>query len=278
MPKKSYWIVNGPDDDPSKYVSLRPSEVPEPTSEPPVGSPLVAQVPKPVNWMVIGEAMRIFNRNAVAFLFAGAFALAIDFGVNWVGRQVYLAAGLNLPLYHAGHDFWDGFRVFLLNQLVLLPYTLFSGGVFGITTVAITRMALKACRGEKVTVNDLWLGLARFDQAFYLGVVSNLAIMIGLFCCFLPGVWLTVSWLLVWPCFVDSDESIWKALAESKRLIKPEFGRATILAVQLCVCYAIGALLLHVGLVWAEPVVLIATTLIYLQMRAEIEVKAHVRE
>jgi hypothetical protein len=91
-------------------------------------------------------------------------------------------------------------------------YTVLIGGLF--------KYYLKLIRGEGASVGDAFSGFGPvLGQLVLLGLVQTILINLGLVCCILPGIFLTVSWYFALPLVMDQNMGFWDAMELSRKMV-----------------------------------------------------------
>ena len=106
-----------------------------------------------------------------------------------------------------------GIGVMLGTSLLSSPiYTLLMGGLF--------KYYLKLIRAEGATLADAFGGFSSAaGQLILLGLVSGFLTTLGYVLCFLPGVYLSVSWIFALPLVIDRNLSFWDAMELSRQMV-----------------------------------------------------------
>jgi uncharacterized membrane protein len=113
---------------------------------------------------------------------------------------------------------------------------------------------LRLARGEETGVGDLFAG---FREAFVplalAGLVIQILTLLGLLACILPGVYLSVAWILTVPLIIDKRYGFWEAMELSRKVVTHHWWLMFCLVVVVAVVSLLGLLACCVGLVFALP-------------------------
>ena len=148
------------------------------------------------------------------------------------------------------------------------PFTYVAGGLvlqlislvaFGLLTgpaiAGIVWITLKHCRGQEVTLGDLFRGFDSFGNTFIAGIVFGLLVSLGLIFFVVPGIILGALFCFVFPFIVDRGMMFPEAMVASRKLGQ---GRTDLLAKTLFFMLAMivgisGIVLCVVGLFFTWP-------------------------
>jgi uncharacterized membrane protein len=96
------------------------------------------------------------------------------------------------------------------------------GGLF---MVFIRRM-----RGEQPLIKEVFAGFGPpFTQLALAGIATSLLTWMGFMLCFVPGVFLIVSWVFVLPAIADKGLGFWAAMERSRRAVHGQFSKIFVL-------------------------------------------------
>jgi uncharacterized membrane protein len=123
---------------------------------------------------------------------------------------------------------------------------------------------IRRIRGEQATAGNIFDGFSiAFLQLFLAHLVAGILTSIGFVLCILPGIYLSVGYLLALPLVIDKRMEFWTAMEVSRRVIHKQwwimFGFALVAILIVCA----GAIACLVGMLVAVPIVLAAMLYIY---------------
>jgi uncharacterized membrane protein len=98
-------------------------------------------------------------------------------------------------------------------------------------------------------------------------ILYNLAVMLGLILLIIPGIYLALRFSMASYIIADTNAGIMDAFRESSRLTEGVKWNLILAFIVMGLIMLLGVLALFVGLIVAVPVVLIATTHIYVQLK-----------
>lgn len=95
--------------------------------------------------------------------------------------------------------------------------------------------------------------------AFLVSVLTSL----GFILLVIPGIYLSVAYMLVIPLIIDKGMGPWEAMEASRKAITPQWFKIFFIYFLLAVIYMISAIPLGVGLIWTLPMFIVAGGIIY---------------
>jgi hypothetical protein len=148
----------------------------------------------------------------------------------------------------------------LATQLVvtLLSCALSFPLLAGILTVAIRRAA-----DQPVSFGDLFTHFDRLGALFLTATLMMLLTYLGFLLFVIPGLYLSIAWLLAIPLVAERGLSPWRALETSRRAISQHWFKVFGLYSLICLLLAIGTLPLGIGLIWTLPLAALAFGVLY---------------
>ncbi len=186
---------------------------------------------------------------------AADYSLSIGscFSRGWslVMSRFWLSVGASFVIFLLA---WIAGSSLVLGLLV--SYVLYGG---------LDWMFLRMVRGQRATFEDAFAG---FSQAFVplmlFSVVSQTSVFIGTLFCVLPGIYLTLAWMLFTPLLImDKGFDFWPSMEVSRRVVNQHFWKILLFAIVSAVVLLAGLLCFVVGFFIAFPVVVAATVYAY---------------
>jgi hypothetical protein len=186
---------------------------------------------------------------------AADYTLSIGscFSRGWglVMSRFWLSVGASFVIFLLA---WIAGSSFVLGLLV--SYVLYGG---------LDWMFLRMVRGQRATFEDAFAG---FSQAFVplmlFSVVSQTLILIGALFCLLPGIYLSIAWVLFTPLLImDKGFDFWPSMEVSRRVVNRHFWKLLLFAIVSALVLVAGLLCFVVGFFIALPVVIAATVCAY---------------
>ncbi|MCX2780677.1 DUF2189 domain-containing protein [Microbulbifer thermotolerans] len=124
-------------------------------------------------------------------------------------------------------------------------------------------VGVKIAREEQTSATEIF---SHFDKLLPLAIANiliSIFTLVGFFLFVIPGIYLSVAYLLAIPLIADKNMGPWQAMETSRKAItKHWFSFFGFLIVCLLLYFA-GALALLIGLIWALPLIAIAIGVVY---------------
>jgi len=200
---------------------------------------------------VLGEAWQ--QTEGVKGVFLGAFAIYMVIGII-----LYQIIGIffNLPDYDTMIAGPDLVAVQIGADLLAMP-------IEAPLLAALLMMGIHRVNGIALEVGDLFRYYVLVWPLAALAALVYLLVTAGLFLLVLPGIYLSVAYIFVFPLMIDKGMGIWEAMETSRRAVTHRwftlFG--TLLAMALLT--ALSAVPLGIGLVWTLPMCYLAYGIMY---------------
>lgn len=200
---------------------------------------------------VIGEAWR--QTEGVKGVFVGAFAVYM-----LVGIILYRIIGIffNLPDYDTlilGPDFiLLQIGADLLGMPVEVPML-----------AALLMMGVRRVNGIAPEIGDLFRYYVLVWPLFGLAALVYLLVTAGLFLLVLPGLYLSVAYIFVFPLMIDRGMGIWEAMEASRRAVTHRWFTVFGILLAMALLTALSAVPLGIGLIWTLPMCYLAYGVMY---------------
>ncbi len=94
-------------------------------------------------------------------------------------------------------------------------------------------------------------------------ILSTILIMIGFILLVIPGIYLSVAYMMALPLVVDKGLGPWQAMEASRKAVTRRWFAAFGLLLILVLLYIAGAIPMLIGLIWVIPLALIAVGILY---------------
>lgn len=185
--------------------------------------------------------------------------LARDYDLN-IGHCV--GRGWNLVM----SDFWPVIGISTLIMITLMVTNAIYLGILlnGPLVGGWFVFFLKRIRGTKSTLNDAFSGFTTsFAQLLLASLVSTVLLIVGFFCCILPGIYLGVAWKFTFPLVIDKQMEFWPAMEVSRKVVTRHWWLFLGMAIVLCLLNLAGSLVLCVGIFISTPVTVAAMAYAY---------------
>ena len=119
----------------------------------------------------------------------------------------------------------------------------------------IYALMLKLIRGEKAEFSDAFAGFnAAFLPLLLVGLVTALLSAVGFVACILPGIFLSVAWLMAIPLVIDKKLEFWDAMETSRKVICQHWWQWFGLVLLNFLVILVGHAACFVGVLVAMPV------------------------
>jgi ABC-type sugar transport system permease subunit len=161
-------------------------------------------------------------------------------------------------------DFWN---------IVLVNFVWMFLSCFVVTfpplMVGICRFNEKALRGEVARMDDLFSGFNDFGASWLMTLVMVPFLVIGFLLCYLPGIYLSVAWLLAWNLLADKRGSFWECLEMSRQAVTAHWGWALLLVIVAQIVSQAGVIACFVGILATLPLYTLMVSAAYRRLFAE---------
>lgn len=138
----------------------------------------------------------------------------------------------------------------LLIALVNIPEVAFSA----VMTGGYYILLLKLVRRQPASIGDLFGGFrAPLVQLALAGIVVQILTMLGILACIIPGVYLSVAWILTGPLIVDRQLDFWSAMELSRKVVTQHWWMMFLLLAVMALISLAGLVVCCVGLLAAFP-------------------------
>lgn len=126
------------------------------------------------------------------------------------------------------------------------------GGVFA---AGMSRVFLRTIRGQRATVQDLFDGFSNgFVPLLVSGILTSVLITAGWMVCVLPGIYLMVAWLFVFPLIQELRLDFWPAMELSRKVVHERWWELFGLLLGAALLVVLGLMLFVVGVFFTTPI------------------------
>lgn len=174
----------------------------------------------------------------------------------------------------------EGWRMFTSSVSSFIAFTVImiaTGFVVGLTGVGkfglgvilvplaagVGLSCLQQLRGGGFVFQDLFQGFRQFVQLALYGLVTNIAILVGLVLLIAPGIYLIVGYCFGWLLVADKGIDFWRAMEISRVVAHKRWFSLFGFVLILVLINVIGAIPLGLGLLVTIPWTLCASTKAY---------------
>ena len=177
--------------------------------------------------------------------FKGTYLVALI-----IYTAVSIAAGfVSETLFGPSEDFtWAGFWGELVITLAILPLG-----------IGLGLMGIRRAAQRDVPINTLIEPYSKSLQLMAMFVIMMLLILAGFALFILPGVYLSIAYAFAPFLITEKDMGVWESLETSRKAITAFWWRYFGLMLVGLLMIIAGAIPLAIGLLWALPILAIAT-------------------
>lgn len=140
----------------------------------------------------------------------------------------------------------------LLGSVLSYPF------VAGIFLIGIRRAA-----GLPVSINLLFSQFSKFLPLVITGVLMTVLIAVGYLLLIIPGIYLSIAYLLAIPLVAERGLSPWQALETSRKAIHQHWFKVFGLSLTLGLIMLVSMLPLGIGLIWTIPLLTLSFGVLY---------------
>ncbi len=161
---------------------------------------------------------------------------------------------------------WDIFTKnvgLLIGAVVLVGLILIVGSwiSFGLAGIVLTGplmyglslLCLRLVRGESADFNLVFSGFQRFLPSFMAGLLISLFAFIGTILCILPGLFVTIIYMLTYFYMVDQKLDFWPAMEASRKAVMDNFSKWFVLWLVVVLLNFAGGLICGIGQLVTGP-------------------------
>jgi hypothetical protein len=165
---------------------------------------------------------------------------------------------------------------FILGAIGILGQTSITGIIVGQLVLTILASALtypflaglnmvgiRQAAGQPVTFNELFSHFGRTVPLLITGIVMIVLVYVGMFLLIIPGLYLSVAYMLAIPLVVERGLSPWQALEASRKAITKHWFKVFGLFLLLGLIVSISAIPFGIGLIWTIPLFVLSIGVLY---------------
>ena len=152
-----------------------------------------------------------------------------------------------------------GFFWSTINGLIGIPFTypLLAG---------ITLLGIRRSVNAKITAGSVFQAYAKTIPLALLGITLMALTILGYVLFIIPGIYLSVAYLMSTSLIIDRNMGVWEALETSRKAITKHWFKIFFLYLLLGLMFALAMLPLLIGLIWMLPLMLIVHGTLYKRM------------
>ena len=137
------------------------------------------------------------------------------------------------------------------------------GAIMVPLTAGVGLSCLQRLRGGDFVFQDFFQGFHQFVQLALYGLVTNIAIMVGMILLIVPGIYLIVAYFFGWLLVADKRIDFWRAMEVSRVVAHRRWFSLFGFVLILVVINVIGAIPLGLGLLITVPWTICASAKAY---------------
>ena len=128
----------------------------------------------------------------------------------------------------------------------------------GLNMVGIRRAA-----DQPVSFNEIFSHFGRTLPLLITAVVMMALVYLGMILLLIPGIYLSIAYILAIPLVVERGLSPWQALEASRKAISQHWFKVFGLFLLLGIITMLSAIPLGIGLIWTIPLMVVAMGVLY---------------
>ena len=170
----------------------------------------------------------------------------------------------NAALAAQKRDFWNIVLCHFVLSLVLgltaiftlipfvgfIPFALLAPPLF----VGFVRFNSKCLRGQPASLDDCFSGFDVFGSSVLTYILMVLCVAAGLILCVLPGLYLTVAYVVAWNLLAERKGTVWECLEMSRQAVTAHWGWALLLMFVAVILAYVGLIACIIGIVVTAPI------------------------
>ncbi|WP_163832434.1 DUF975 family protein [Spartinivicinus ruber] len=201
---------------------------------------------------ILKESWDLVSGAKLQFFLFGLIYIAIMFLVTFINKLT----GLDGQAAMEAGDLTTGFMLSFGSGFIMMPITmpLYAGVIY---------MGIRRAAGLNLNVSD---GLSCYKQVIPITIFSLLnaiIIYIGFILLIIPGIYLTIAYMLGMPLVVDRKMGAWQALETSRKAITKHWFTIFGTFIVLLLIIMVSVIPLGIGLIWTLPFAAIAIGVMY---------------
>ncbi len=127
-------------------------------------------------------------------------------------------------------------------------------------------MGIKRSVHAPIQVTNVFGYFNKSLKLFGAMILINIFIIIGYLLLILPGIYLTVAYMMAIPLIAEKNIGVWEAMETSRKAITKKWFSFLLFMILMGIIIIISSIPLGIGLIWTFPLCLIAYGIIYRNM------------
>ncbi len=132
--------------------------------------------------------------------------------------------------------------------------------------VGLQVMGINRSDGQKVSGGDVFSKYGHTVSLFLTLVLYYVLVAIGFVLLILPGIYLSIAYLMAFPLVTEKGLGPWRALETSRKAVTKKWFKFFGFCICLLIIVIISFIPLGIGLIWSAPFVMIAYGIVYRNM------------
>lgn len=201
---------------------------------------------------IIGEAWSLVSGAKLTLVLYGFIYIV----VATAGSFLLEALGINGSAQIDAGNYISGMLLSVSSGLLLLPITvpLIAGGLY---------LGMRRALGHEIDISEGFVGFKQIASFTVVGLLTAFMTYLGLALLILPGIYLSIAYILAIPLIVDRKLSPWQAMETSRKAITKKWFTVFGILISLMLIFMISAIPLGIGVIWSGPLMVIAIGVIY---------------
>ncbi len=179
------------------------------------------------------------------------------------------------------------FLAFIMAYFSLIAVVVVTMSIFGaldlvgigsvVMQVTVNLISLPLCAGmfimgikrsvhAPIQVTNVFGYFNKSLKLFGAMILINIFIIIGYLLLILPGIYLTVAYMMAIPLIAEKNIGVWEAMETSRKAITKKWFSFLLFMILMGIIIIISSIPLGIGLIWTFPLCLIAYGIIYRNM------------
>ena len=140
------------------------------------------------------------------------------------------------------------------KHLVLsVLWNILFGAMMPVLIVGILMMGVRRAAGLPISFATAFSCIDRAAPLFLAGLLSTFLTYLGLLLLIIPGIYLSIGYMMTYPLIADRRLGPWEALETSRKAITRRWFQFFGLLIVVGLLVALSALPLGIGLIWTAP-------------------------
>ena len=117
--------------------------------------------------------------------------------------------------------------------------------------------------GQEIAFTDLFANYGKAGKLLAAGVLVQLLSMVGFVLLIVPGIYLSVAYLLTGALIAERDMGVWEAMETSRKLVTKHWLAVFLIGIVATLATVVSAMFLLVPLIWTLPWTMLCFGVVY---------------